>query len=234
MIKNSGAFFKGLIIAMCFLGLLFLIFSPVFGDGRNGLVYADDMFNKLAKGSSHFIPALLAGNQKNQDKTISVTFSMDKAEEAELAGKLITTAGVKAVVDKGAISMEGSLGKLIGAVLEDSELMFQNDADKIKSRYEQPGKVVMKAWWGALSKMVKKLEKDGKINEAKAINNVVKKAVEPAYNFYGIQPQNVSDKILLMIALLVFYVFYTIMWGYAIFFMFEGLGLSMTKAKLKH
>ncbi|KJU85505.1 hypothetical protein MBAV_002301, partial [Candidatus Magnetobacterium bavaricum] len=65
-------------------------------------------------------------------------------------------------------------------------------------------------------------------------NAVVKKAVEPAYNFYGIQPQKVSDKILLMAGLLVFYVFYTIMWGYAIFFVFEGLGLSMKKAKHKH
>jgi len=39
-----------------FAGVLALIFSPIFGDGRNGLVYADDMFNKLSKGSSYFIP----------------------------------------------------------------------------------------------------------------------------------------------------------------------------------
>ncbi|MBF0345437.1 MAG: hypothetical protein HQL06_14565 [Nitrospirae bacterium] len=234
MIKNKGAFFKGAAIGACFFGLLFLIFSPVFGNGMNGLEYADEMFNKLAKGSSHFIPGLLEGNKKNEDKSISVTFSMDKAEEAELAGKLFTTAGAKVNVVKGEINVEGSLGKVIASVLDDAEVMFQNDGDKIKAKYGQSGKVVLKTWWGALSKMVKKLEKDGKISEAKALNTVVKKAVEPAYNFYGVQSQKVADKILLMIALLVFYVFYTIMWGYAIFFMFEGLGLSMKKGKHGH
>ncbi|KJU85840.1 conserved hypothetical protein, membrane [Candidatus Magnetobacterium bavaricum] len=234
MIRNSGAFFKGLAIAGCFFGLLFLIFSPVFGDGKNGLVYADDMFNKLAKGSSHFIPTLIEGNKKKGERPISVTITMDKPEEADLAGKLFNAAGIKAGVDKGAITVEGSLGKLLEVVLNDSEVMFQNDGEKIALKYNQPGKVVMKTWWGALSKMVKKLEKDGKLKEAKDVNAVVKKAVEPAYNFYGIQPQKVSDKILLMAGLLVFYVFYTIMWGYAIFFVFEGLGLSMKKAKHKH
>ena len=33
--------------------------------------------------------------------------------------------------------------------------------------------------------------------------------------------------------LLVFYVFYTMWWGYAIFYMFEGFGLTMKKAKVK-
>ncbi|MBV6341859.1 hypothetical protein [Candidatus Magnetobacterium casense] len=231
MIKNTGAFFKGIVIAACFFGLLFLIFSPVFGDGKNGLVYADDMFNKLAKGSSHFIPALIESNKKKDERPISVTVNLDKPEEAELAGKLFTAAGVKAGVNNGALSVEGSLGKLLGVVLEDSEAMFQNKGEQLEARYAQPGKTVMKAWWGALSKMTKKLEKDGKVKEAKDVNTVVKKAVEPAYNFYGIQPQKVSDKLMLLIGLLVFYVFYTIMWGYAIFFVFEGLGLSMKKAK---
>jgi hypothetical protein len=31
----------------------------------------------------------------------------------------------------------------------------------------------------------------------------------------------------------VFYVVYTLWWGFAIFFIFEGIGLSMTKAKVK-
>ena len=49
---------------MTFAGVLALIFSPVFGDGKNGLVYADDMFNKLSKGSSYFIPKVMKSNEK--------------------------------------------------------------------------------------------------------------------------------------------------------------------------
>ena len=54
----------GASLAVTFVGVLALIFSPVFGDGMNGLVYADDMFNKLSKGSSYFIPKVAKSNEK--------------------------------------------------------------------------------------------------------------------------------------------------------------------------
>jgi len=55
LIRNSKMFNLGGLLALSFLGVLLLIFSPVF-DGKNGLVYSDDLFNKLSKGSSYFIP----------------------------------------------------------------------------------------------------------------------------------------------------------------------------------
>jgi hypothetical protein len=36
-----------------------------------------------------------------------------------------------------------------------------------------------------------------------------------------------------MTGLLVFYVIYTMWWGFAIFYMFDGIGLTMKKAKVK-
>jgi hypothetical protein len=43
----------------------------------------------------------------------------------------------------------------------------------------------------------------------------------------------VKEKAGLMTFLLVFYVAYTLWWGFAIFFIFEGIGLTMSKAKVK-
>jgi capsid portal protein len=62
---------------------------------------------------------------------------------------------------------------------------------------------------------------------------VMKKAVEPAYNFYKIESQKVVDKAGIMSGLLIFYVAYTMWWGFAIFYMFDGIGLTMKKAKVK-
>jgi hypothetical protein len=53
------------------------------------------------------------------------------------------------------------------------------------------------------------------------------KAVEPAFNYYVIQAQKISDKIGIVFFSLVFYVIYTLWYGYAIMFMAEGWGLEL-------
>jgi len=73
----------------------------------------------------------------------------------------------------------------------------------------------------------------GSIWVAQAAADVMKKAVEPAFNFYTIEAQQVSEKAGIMTGLLVFYVIYTMWWGFAIFYMFDGIGLTMKKAKVK-
>jgi hypothetical protein len=45
--------------------------------------------------------------------------------------------------------------------------------------------------------------------------------------------KNKEVKAGIMTGLLVFYVLYTMWWGFAIFYLFEGVGLTMKKAKIK-
>ena len=40
-IKNKGTFIMGLFLALSFIGVLILIFSPIYGGGMNGLDYSD-------------------------------------------------------------------------------------------------------------------------------------------------------------------------------------------------
>ncbi|MEJ2070137.1 MAG: hypothetical protein P8X58_06970, partial [Syntrophobacterales bacterium] len=55
------------------------------------------------------------------------------------------------------------------------------------------------------------------------------RAIEPEYNLYGITATSVSDRAVLLTFMLVFYVIYTLWFGYGIFEMFEGFGLGMGK-----
>ena len=56
---------------------------------------------------------------------------------------------------------------------------------------------------------------------------VVKKAVELGYNYYKVEPQKIGNKIGIVIFSLVFYVIYTLWYGFAIMFMFEGWGMRL-------
>ncbi|MBI4767928.1 MAG: hypothetical protein HY787_25600 [Deltaproteobacteria bacterium] len=232
-ISNKGPFTIGALLAFSFVGVLILIFSPIYGGGMNGLDYADDLFNKLSKGSSYFIPKLKEANQGFQGKAFAVAIQVEKSQEADLINKLFSAAGSKVEVQGTDIKIEGDLGKTVDLILKDSDLMFHNQGKEVKTAYEVDEKEVMRAWWTALSKMDKFFKKNLKIEEANHISEVSKKGIEPAYNFYKIEPQRVIDRAGLMTFLLAFYVFYTLWWGYAIFYLFDGVGLTMKKAKVK-
>ncbi len=191
----------GIFLALSFIGVLILIFSPIYGGGMNGLDFADDLFNKLSKGSSYFIPKLKEANKEFQGKPFAVTITLEKPKEVEQINKLLTAAGSKVEVQGTNLKIEGDLGKTIDLVLKDSDLMFHNQGKELMTTYGFDEKEVMKGWWTALSKMDKFFKKNLKIEEANHISEISKKGIEPAYNFYKIEPQRVIDRAGLMIFL---------------------------------
>jgi hypothetical protein len=143
MIKNKTEFGKGAFLAVTFAGVLALIFSPIFGDGRNGLVYADDMFNKLSKGSSYFIPKVMKSNEKFANTAIAVSVKFDKPEQADGAMKLLAAAGVEAKNASPDLQINGNLGTLMSKILQDSDDMFKNNGAAVAARYGADEKKVM-------------------------------------------------------------------------------------------
>ncbi|MDP2156735.1 MAG: hypothetical protein Q8K68_03380 [Nitrospirota bacterium] len=241
MVKiNKTSIAIGALLAVSFLGVLLLIFSPVFGEGRNGLTYADDMFNSLSKGSSYFIPDLRKNAEKFNGQVLSVKISAAKPEDKpgdteariENISKVLTAAGAKIEVTGTDMKIEGDLGAILASALNDSDAMYKNQGEAIKTRYSYDDeKKIFKQWHNAFTVMDKALKKDKKVEQAKIVSDVSKKAVETAYNYYKVEAVQVKEKAVLMTALLVFYVIYTMWWGFAIYFLFDGIGLSMSKAK---
>lgn len=237
----------GIIMGLTFFGILFLTFSPIFpktsdGKPQNGLQWADETFNRLSKGSSYFIPKVQKDVDKFQGRMFSVTLKMDKADDkpgdaekrAANASKVFIAAGNKVEVTGAQLKIEGDLGKTLTAALQDADIMFKNDGNAIKAKYAtQDEKKMFRQWHNVFTKIDKVFKKEGKIAEANIVSDVTKKGIEAAYNYYGVDAMKVSDKAGLMTFLLVFYVAYTLWWGFSIFYVFEGIGLSMKKAKVK-
>ncbi len=251
-VKHKGHLVFGIILFVSFFVVLFLMFSPVFpkapdGTPQDGLEWADRMFNRLSKGSSHFIPKVAKSNEAFMGRMFSVTLKMEKPDDkpgdaekrAERASQLfIVNEGAKVEVKGSALKIEGDLGKVLAAALRDSETMYMNEGEKIKALYgtvmkTDDTKQMFRQWHNVLSKMDTEFKKAKMAKESKIVSDVMKKAIEASYNFYGIQPESIKDKVGLVSGLLVFYVVYTMWWGFAIFYLFESIGLSMKKAKVK-
>jgi hypothetical protein len=251
-IKHKGHFVLGLFLFFSFAVVLVLMFSPIFpktkaGEPQNGLQWSDEMFNNLAKGSSYFIPRIAKNIDQFKGRMFSATFKMGKPEDkpgdaekrALRSAVILAAAGAKVEVKGEELKViEGDLGKILEAAIRDSETMFKNEGDKLKALYAADMKTddikqIYRQWNNTLPKMSKQFEKEKKMEERKICADVVKKCIEAAYNFYGVDAVKVKDHIGLMAFLLIFYVTYTMWWGFAIFYLFEAIGLSMKKAKVK-
>jgi hypothetical protein len=232
LIKNSKMFNVGALFAISFLGVLVMIFSPLF-SGKNGLEFADESFNKLAKGSSYFIPKVSKSVEKFAGRPVAVTISLETNEDAANTEKILALSGATVSRTDATLKVDGDVASVLQAALKDSDAMYNNDGKALSERYGMDEKKALKYWWQALSKVEKQLKKDKNIEMAKIVSDVNKKAVEPGYNFYKIDANKVIDHAGMLSGLLIFYVFYTMWWGYAIFYLFDGIGLTMKKAKVK-
>jgi hypothetical protein len=229
MIVDRKAFILGLLLCVSFFGVLALIFTPAFDGGRNGLQYADDIFNRLSKGSSYFIPKVAKKVEAVAGSELKLTIRLEKEDMAAAAEAMLGKSGVAVRLEGTGLTLDGNFGQLLGQVLRDAEDGYRNAGAALTERYGMPERASLATWWQVLLRMDKVLKQEKRLVEANAVHEVMKKAVEPAHNYYGIEAEHVGDMAGTMIALLGFYVLYTIWWGYAIFFLFENIGLVMKR-----
>lgn len=228
IIVDRKAFAIGLLLSVSFLGVLAVIFTPVFGAGMNGLQYADDLFNRLSKGSSYFIPKVAKSVEAMSGTELNVSLRLE-GEAAARAAAMLGKSAVVVRLDGEQMKVRGDLVALLMHILRDAEDGYRNAGSALSERYGIPERKVLATWWQVLKSLDKALTQEQRLAEASAVREVLKKAVEPAYNYYGIEAERVADMAPKMAGLLLFYVLYTVWWGYAIFFLFQGCGLAMKK-----
>lgn len=226
IIMNKGMFFKGMVSLILFLALLIPLFTPVFG-GQTGMEYADDLFNSLSKGSSYYIPQVAEDAKSLQGKSLDTTITVSDPEYIAVTAKLFEGAGAQVAVNGSEVQVKGDLGAVVQAAVTDADNLFLEQEAAIQSKYGEDARLVVYTWYNSFLQMEKSLA-DG---DSEFLKNVSARALEPAYNFAGIPAAKVSERAGITIFLFVFYVFYTVWYGFSIMFLFEGLGITASKAK---
>ena len=223
---NSKKIAVGIFLLVTFFMVLFAIFMPWFGNGRNGLEFSDDFFNSLAKGSSNYMENMRNLSTPFKGQAFQVELKFKDADTAKKIELLFTKAGATVEAAGNALKVKGDLGQVMFAAIDDSDAMFNNQGDKIKAKYDFDPKLVLRAWWTAFKEMDRDLKLQKNFREARVISEIMMRSIEPGYNFFGISPEAVRDNIALLTFMLVFYVIYTLWYGYGVFELFEGLGLG--------
>jgi hypothetical protein len=105
--------------------------------------------------------------------------------------------------------------------------MYHNDGQTIVQKYGYDEKQVVFNWWTGLKAMNAALIKKEAFKDAKIVTLVQNKAIETAYNYYMVDPRSIASLWGVVVFSLVFYVVYTLWYGFAIMFMFEGIGMKL-------
>ncbi len=226
---------KGIVLAVAFWAVLIAMFMPLFG-GENAFKASDKLFNTISKGSTHYIPGLTEDAAQYDGKNVEFSLQMEDETLATEAEKILSKAGLEVSSAGSKAEVKGDLGKVLKAALRDADDMFFNRGDDVKGRYGIEERRALFVWWNVLKAAVKSFnDKGGKENFAiaKFTEEINARGIEVGYNYYKIKPESVSSKAGILVFALIFYVVYTLWWGFAIYFLAEGFGLQLTGGKKK-
>ena len=226
MIAHKKTFATGMALMVAFVVVLVAMFMPLFG-GHNGLEYLDSLYNSISKGSANYIHKAATAAQKFDGRQIEVTLGFQSAEQADQMAKQLNAGGALINVSGETLKVSADLGKLLANCLADTKLMYDNNGDAIQSKYGIEPRRAMYNWWHACTLLEEDLNKQEQFKEANAVHTTITKAVEPAYNYFGIQAQNIKDRLGVVVFSLVFYVIYTLWYGFGIMYLCEGWGLRL-------
>jgi preprotein translocase subunit YajC len=227
MVYNKKEFYGGISLLVVFFLVLFMMFQPIY-HGHNGMQFLDNLYNSISKGSINYSSQLKGDMEKFNDKAIDVTLNYGTEAQAAQSAEMFIKAGAQATAEGKSLHLAGSLGALLKSSLDDAQVMYDNDGEAIEAKYGIEPRRVLYNWWTSYKLMNKALGNQKEFAAAKAVDTVQTKSVEASYNYFGVEAQSITDDIGLVIFSLVFYVLYTLWYGFAILFLFEGWGLKLS------
>lgn len=217
----------GVFLMATFIAVMIAIFLPLI-DGGNALNYMDNLYNSISKGSAYYIPKVEHLVDEHGSEVVTLNLKMKDSITAQATEPLFSRAGATTAVENNNVTVNGDLELIFGTCLEDAESAYHNQGEDHVGRYGMGARPTLHAWWQALGAMEKDLNRQKLFAAAQLTHTVQAKTVECAYNYYGIEAQAIKDRWGTVLFSLLFYVLYTVWYGYGIMYIFEGLGFELT------
>jgi hypothetical protein len=227
MTTERKKLFGGIILLAAFAVVLAALFMPIM-DGRNAMEELDSLYNSISKGSAYHIEEIKEEVTAHGARPLELILEIEGVERQAGVAAVLGNSGANVQATEAGLAVDGDLKVLLTACLDDADNMFLNESARLEAAYGLGGKEALFHWWIALKAMDRALKREGRFDDSKVVNTVITKGVEFAYNYFGIEPMRISDKMGIVIISLAFYVLYTIWYGYAIILIFEGCGLRLS------
>ena len=227
MIANKKEFGIGLGMLACFWIVFSIGVSPIFGN-MNILDYMDNLYNSISKYSANYFPFVKERGDAFNGRQVAFAIPVGDESSASSTAAVFEAGGGMTSFTGEKLRVRGDLGAMLNAVIDDAEAMFNNNGKVVALKYAVDEKKMLYLQWLAMKEVERDLKRQKLFDEAKAVNHVISRAIEPAYNYYGIEAEPISTKLVIVICSLIGYVVYTLWFGFSILYLFEGWGMKMS------
>ena len=257
MIANKRLFGLGFGMLISFFVVLVLLFLPLWNGGtENGLNMIDDLFNRVSKSSSDFMEKEAEEAEKEMGTHIQFTTGPireadepDKeirtAQALRIAELFKRVDGTTVSVDGTKVKVEGDLGQIMEAVVDDATVAFGENVGVLQKKYDYPtsgykpianrelsqeelaDSMVLYDWYMGIDNAQRDLTALEEFDQSKILMELNERSVEPAYNYYGIESSSPKTEWFALVMANIGYIVYTVWYGFALLFMFEGWGLKL-------
>ncbi|MCX7672264.1 MAG: hypothetical protein N2Z63_01500 [Thiobacillaceae bacterium] len=227
MIHDKREFTLGVLLLVGFFAVHAMLFAPLHANGRNTIDYLDNVFNAISKHSAYFIPKLRDKVRAQAGKAVDVMVRAGDEAQAQRMEELLAGAGIQVERIGNRLLIDADLGRLLTAALDDAELLYRNDGDSLERKHLTEPRLVGYDWHRLLGSIARDLDQQQQFAAGKVVREVMTKGVEPAYNYYGIEAVPMQRMLFIVLAALAGYVLYTVWYGFAILYLFEGWGLKL-------
>jgi hypothetical protein len=217
----------GIFLMVTFIAVMVSIFMPII-DGGNALNYLDNLYNSISKGSAYYIPKVEHLVEEHGSQEVTLNLNMKDSDAALKTEPLFERAGATTAVEGSTLMVHGDIKMIFASCLVDAESAYRNRGDELMARHGGEARATLYRWWQALGAMEKDLNRQELFAAAQLTHTVQAKTIECVYNYYGIEPQQIKDRWGTVLFSLVFYVLYTIWYGYGIMYLFEGMGFELS------
>jgi len=222
---------RGTLMVVSFLAVLAIIFTPVFpgvtDQKVNGLVFLDTFFNQLSKGSAYYIDDLLKEAESYANNHYAGVLHFTSPLQAQRIQGMLSINEIQADLENATVALETEFSTLMSTILQDADLMYANKGDELVEKYGTDGRSALYSWYTMLQILERDLNTNKQFADAKFVKKTVTKGVEPAYNYYGTPVKPVKEAMVLLVLALVFYIIYTIWYGFGLLYLFEGMGIKL-------
>jgi hypothetical protein len=205
IVVRKSKFTVGAILTITFFVTLLVMHSAnMFGiNGKSLVDYTDEMFVSVSKGSVYFIPQIIKKSKEYIGRSIDIQIKGD-----EKTAMLFEKANAKVELENMELKIKGDLGEIQENAAQDADLLFRGEDKRLYDKYGLGGKEVIKRWWASLKAMEGPLRKAKRFEEIESLSNVRIKALEPAFNYYGVEAASAGDYLLGISSIVLCYVPY--------------------------